>query len=76
LLARSGTAVFVSAQKEAIGPEQEAALRKAFATAAAGPALGEPLDWMETTCPRQWLLAGEKVEYNWMGAAGASPFSS
>jgi alpha-galactosidase len=74
LLARSGTPLFVSAQKEATGPEQQKALRQAFALAAQAQPLGEPLDWMHTTCPRQWRLGGEKVEYDWMGAEGCSPF--
>ncbi len=76
LLARSGTALFVSAQKEALGPEQEKALREAFAVASVPQPLGEPLDWMESTCPRRWRFGGETVEFHWMGPAGASPFPS
>jgi alpha-galactosidase len=76
LLARSGTALFVSAQKEALGPEQEKALREAFAIASVPQPLGEPLDWMESTCPRRWRFGNETVEFNWMGPAGASPFPS
>ncbi len=74
LLARSGTALFVSAQPDAVGPEQEKALREAFAIAAQPQPLGEPLDWLETTCPRHWRLTGEDKEYHWFGPVGASSF--
>ena len=62
------------AEPELTGPEQQKALRQAFALAARAQPLGEPLDWMHTTCPRQWRLGGEKMEYDWMGAEGCSPF--
>lgn len=75
LLSRSGTVLFVSAQKEATGPEQQKALKEAFSIAAEPQPLGEPLDWMETTSPRSWLLCGEKADYDWNNVGGASPFS-
>jgi len=65
LLARSGTPLFVSAAAEAVGPEQRAALEAAFARAAEPHAVAEPLDWMENTSPRRWLIDGNTVEYNW-----------
>lgn len=76
LLARSGTPLFVSAAPEAVGPEQRRALQEAFAVAAQLQAGGEPLDWLETTCPRRWLLGGQETHYDWTGDAGASPFST
>ncbi len=75
LLARSGTALFVSAQPSAIGPEQEKALRAAFALAAQPQPTGEPLDWLESTCPRKWKLNGREKTFDWFGSEGASPFS-
>ena len=74
LLARSGTMLFVSLQPQAVGPAQEAALRKAFALAAHPQPLGEPRDWLTTACPRQWHLAGRDVVYSWSGTDGAWPF--
>ena len=65
LVARSGMALFVSAHPDAVGPEQRAALHEAFARAAVPNAPGEPLDWMETTCPRHWKFGEETRTYDW-----------
>ena len=65
LVSRSGTPLFVSAQQAAVGPEQVAALKKAFALAAVKQPHGEPLDWMETRTPRKWKLGGETVTFEW-----------
>ena len=73
LLARSGTMLFVSMQPEAVGPEQAGALREAFAMAGQPQPLGEPLDWLETTCPRRWRLMGQEESYQWLGTDGAWP---
>lgn len=76
LLARSGTPLFVSADPAAVGPTQRAALQAAFAAAAEPAKPGEPLDWLETTCPRRWRLHGQDVKYDWAefpGAANSCP---
>lgn len=73
LLARSGTALFVSADPTAVGPEQESALRAAFARAAAGGGPAEPLDWLTTTCPERWRCDGEELHYDWTGDRGCPP---
>lgn len=65
LLARSGTPLFVSADPKAIGPVQKAAISAAFGMAARAQSAGEPLDWLETTCPASWKLGGEIVAYDW-----------
>ncbi len=65
LLSKSGTPLFVSADPEAVDPEQDAALREAFAFASVPQPLAEPLDWMETTCPRSWRLCGETCTFSW-----------
>jgi alpha-galactosidase len=70
LLARSGTPLFVSAAPDAVGAEQRAALRQAFAFAAQEQPIGEPLDWMSTVCPSRWKLRGETVEFDWFGDEG------
>jgi alpha-galactosidase len=74
LLSRSGTPLFVSADPLATGPEQAAALREAFAIAAEQQPLGEPLDWLNSTSPRQWKLQGERRDYDWLEPGGALPF--
>ena len=70
LLARSGTPLFISASPDAVGPQQRQALEKAFAQAAAEQPLCEPLDWLHTTCPSQWLLDGQKTCFDWFGHQG------
>ncbi len=76
LLARSGTPLFVSAAPAAVGPEQRAALSKAFATASQLTTLGEPLDWMMNTEPQEWKLQGKRTSYRWFGTEGGSPLAS
>jgi alpha-galactosidase len=68
VLARSGTPLFVSADPTAVGPEQRAALQEAFTLAATEQNPSEPLDWLDTTCPRRWKTAdGVTREYDWSG---------
>ncbi|HEY3841306.1 MAG TPA: hypothetical protein VGL72_32270, partial [Bryobacteraceae bacterium] len=74
LVARSGTALFVSPDPKALNPESKAAIRRAFAVAATVQNVAEPLDWMETTTPGRWRIHGQTVDYDWYGAEGASPF--
>jgi len=74
LLARSGTALFVSPDPKALNAESLQGIRRAFAAAALPRDTAEPLDWMETTTPGRWRLAGETVEYDWYGAEGGTPF--
>jgi len=65
LLARSGTPLFVSWPKSLVGPEEERAIRDAFAIASVPQPPGEPLDWMETTTPTRWKLMGDEKAYVW-----------
>lgn len=65
LLARSGTPLFVSVNRKAVGPEQEKALREAVAIAAKPQPVPLALDWMETRLPRRWRLMGQEVNYDW-----------
>jgi alpha-galactosidase len=75
LVARSGAALFISADPRTLSPEQKAAFSAAMQTALSGgtPGGGEPLDWLTTTAPRRWRLGTETVTYNWEEPAGASP---
>ena len=74
LLARSGSPLFVSAAPDAVGPEQHAAIRQAFAIASRATPLLEPVDWLRTTEPEEWILQGRQETFHWFGAEGASPF--
>lgn len=73
LLARSGTPLFVSADPRAMGPEQRAAVKAAFAAAAVAQPPAEPLDWMASTCPANWKIGADTVDYDWYGTAGVNP---
>ncbi len=76
LVARSGTALFISVDPRTIQPEQKAAFRAAMQTAltCAPPGDCEPLDWLHTTSPRAWRFGKDKVTYHWEEPAGVSPF--
>ena len=65
LLAESGTALFISAQPEALGTPQKTAIKQAFAQAAKVQPLGEPLDWMTNRQPTEWKLNNRMVDFDW-----------
>lgn len=74
LLSKSGTPLFVSALPAAVGKAQEKAIKLAFENASRPMPGGEPLDWMETTCPRKWSLNGEVIHFDWFGDEGIKLF--
>jgi len=65
LVAKSGTPLFISAQREATGTKQKETIKECFSLASQNLPAGEPLDWMETNLPKKWKLNGEIVEFNW-----------
>lgn len=71
LVARSGTALFVSLAPDAVGDVQARDLKAALALAAQPQPLGEPLDWQRTIWPSRWRLLGEEKRYDWLGPEGA-----
>jgi alpha-galactosidase len=73
LVARSGAPLFVSFDPATVGPEQARALRDALAVASVSQPMGEPLDWLESTCPSLWRLGGDEARYDWYGEAGVAP---
>ena len=77
VVARSGTALIVSPEPGAVGPEQREALKDAFAVAAAAKD-SAALDWMDSTTPMRWSFhANAKTQrtYDWLQDQGAWPFS-
>jgi alpha-galactosidase len=74
LVARSGTALFVSADPKVLDGETRSAVRRAFAAASVSRPLAQPLDWMDTTTPSRWRIDGRTVDYDWFGAEGGTPF--
>ncbi len=75
LVSQSGTALFVAVEPPVVEPRHREALGKALALAAQPQPVGEPLDWMDSLCPRRWKLMGKEAEFAWMGDSGAWPFS-
>lgn len=65
LITRSGTALFVSVDPEALPSEQKAPLRAALQAASQKRAPGAPVEWLETTTPQNWRLDAEPVSYDW-----------
>ena len=65
LVARSGTALFVSWHRDLADVQVRTALSKAFRTAASGPRTGEPLDWTSTRFPSRWCFADGNADYAW-----------
>ncbi len=65
LLARSGTPLFVSADPEALGPEQREALKAALAAASETMTVAVPLDWMTNAVPARWRVGSDDVSYHW-----------
>jgi alpha-galactosidase len=76
LVARSGTALFVSPDPKAINPDVRRAIKNAFAIAAKPRDVAEPLDWMQIATPEHWRTANGAVSYDWFEADGANPFAS
>jgi len=74
LVSESGTALFVAVEPSVVEPKHREALRRALEIAAKPQPIGEPLDWMDTDCPRRWRLMGQDHEFSWMGEPGAWPF--
>ena len=65
LLARSGTATFVSASTDALVPEVRQAIKAAFARAAVVQPPAEPVDWLTSLTPSTWKFGTETVTYDW-----------
>ena len=74
LVARSGTALFVSPDPKALNSETRAAIRGAFLAASKVQPIAEPLDWLDTPTPARWRIQGKIAEYDWYGPDGGTPF--
>ena len=65
LVARSGSALFVSWRRALADDAFRAALARAFAIASRPRASGEPLDWTEGPFPARWRFADGEASYDW-----------
>lgn len=72
-VADSGTVLLVSPQADATGPEQQNAIREAFARCVSGTS-SEPLDWLASGTPENWRSRAGSRRYSWLAVDGASPF--
>lgn len=76
LIARSGTALFVSidptTRSDAVDADLAAALR--LALDGGDPGGIEPLDWLHTTTPTRWRSGRDEVRYDWFEASGCDPY--
>jgi alpha-galactosidase len=75
LVAKSGTALFISAEPATVTGEEKKMLKTALAAAARVQPEAEPLDWMETMSPQRWSLEGETATFDWFGEEGVNPLS-
>jgi alpha-galactosidase len=75
VLAHSGAATIVAPGPPARGKEQRAAVREAFAIAAAGGTGSKPIDALDNSTPEHWQgKAVAETRYRWSGPQGASAF--
>jgi len=65
LVARSGTALFISVDPAAIQTEQRPAIQAAMEAAAHTHPAAAAGDWMDTMSPEHWNLDGKPMRYNW-----------
>ena len=76
VVARSGTALFVSVDPAARTPSIDADLRRGVQLALDGGDPGgiEPLDWLRTTAPQSWRSERGVSRYDWGEPWGALPY--
>ena len=70
LVARSGTALFVSWKKNLLNDDVRVALREGFIRASHRQTTAEPLDWFSDRCPRHWRFSDGEGAYDWSEASG------
>lgn len=74
LVARSGAALFISADPAQVTPEDKRMLSAALRTAALSQPDAEPLDWMDTTSPERWRFGAKASSFAWFGKEGVDFF--
>ncbi|MCR4621802.1 MAG: alpha-galactosidase, partial [Clostridiales bacterium] len=70
LYSMSGTPLFVSVQPEALNDEIRYSLKTAFVHASKQTQQLEPVDWLDTALPEEYLIDGKKYSYKWTGQTG------
>ena len=75
LVAMSGTSLFVSAKPGVMTEEEKREMAEYFSINAKQADTCEPLDWLDTRCPSEWLINGEKVTFDWYEESGLMGFT-
>ena len=65
VLAKSGTALFVSIAEDSFSEEVRRCISEAFQKAASNTVPSRPVDWFETETPAKWDSAFGSDTYNW-----------
>ena len=65
LLTSSGTPLFFSADPDKSTEEEKQDVKAFLERGSRQTDTAVPLDWMESTCPEEWLLNGKYVKFNW-----------
>ncbi|MCX6984337.1 MAG: alpha-galactosidase, partial [Lentisphaerae bacterium] len=73
LLACSGTSFFASIKPGILSAGEFREMKEFFRLASEQTSRIEPLDWMHTTCPEEWLMNGKKRHFDWYAPEGADP---
>lgn len=74
LVARSGSALFVSIDPESRSHEVDNDVRRAIERMLhQSSSVAEPLDWVETAAPSRWRFGDERVRYDWQEVWGTDP---
>ena len=65
LVARSGSPLFISCNPKAADDEVKEAMRAAFRAKSEQRDDTRPLDWLDNSCPREWLINGRCETFVW-----------
>ena len=65
LLSRSGTSLFYAVKPNTLPADQERELAIWLHANAKPHTPAEPLDWLDTALPQDWLLDGQPVSFRW-----------
>ncbi|WP_130838135.1 alpha-galactosidase [Lachnoclostridium sp. Marseille-P6806] len=73
VIARSGTALFLSAKPGVLSPEEKKELSEIIAMAAEGKRRAYPFDWILNDCPELWQDGNNRrIHYDWYEETGTN----
>ncbi len=74
LFAKSGTALFVSPDPEAVDEQVKKDLKEAFKISLQKHDM-EPVDWLKTNIPEDYIVDGKEIHYEWIREEGLKGFN-